>query len=350
VERISGRLAQGGQIAIAGTVDINGAQFPSNLTVRVENGRYNDGRVVNALFNANMAINGPLLGGGTLSGTIVLGRTEIQLPDRLGGGATAIDVTHVNTEPGFRAPQLRDSAGATGKSTSGNLRVAIDLTNTGGILVRGFGIDSEFGGSLRITNTIADPLAAGAFQMRWGRIEFLGKRFELVSGTLTFSGDLVPVVNFTAATTTSSTAIEVHVVGPANDPTISFTSNPDLPDEEILSRLLFDRGVSRLSPVQAAQLVDAAAQLSGVGGGGGIFASVRQALGVDDLDIRQGNSGGTVVGVGKRINENLRLGVEAGSGVGGGRVTIDLNLTPNLKLQGAAGGSEEIGLTYEREY
>jgi translocation and assembly module TamB len=123
-----------------------------------------------------------------------------------------------------------------------------------------------------------------------------------------------------------------------------------LPDEEILSRLLFDRGVSRLSPVQAAQLVDAAAQLSGVGGGRGIFANVRQALGVDDLDIRQGNSGGTVVGVGKRINENLRLGVEAGSGVGGGRVTIDLNLTPNLKLQGAAGGSEEIGLTYEREY
>jgi translocation and assembly module TamB len=352
VERISGRLAQGGQISVAGTVDIAGALFPSNLTIRIENGRYNDGRVVNALFNADLAINGPLLGGGTLSGTVALGRTEIQLPDRLGGGATAIDVTHINTEPGFRPPQLRDSGSAAGRSASGSLRLAIELTNSGGIFVRGFGVDSEFGGSLRVTNTIADPLAVGAFQMRRGRIEFLGRRFELVSGTLTFSGDLIPVVNFAAATTTSGTAIEVHVVGPANNPTISFTSNPDLPDEEILSRLLFDRQVSRLSAVQAAQLVDAAAQLSGVGGGRGIFASVRAALGVDDLDIRQSDSGGAIVGVGKRINENLRFGVEAGSGVDGGRVIIDLDLTNNLKVRGAAGqsGSGELGLSYEREY
>ena len=352
IEQISGRMAQGGQIAIAGTVDLKGANFPSKLTIRVDNGRYNDGRLVNAQFNASLALDGPLMGGATLSGNVALGRTEIQLPDRLGGGATALDVKHINPEPGFTPPKLSQAGAADRRSGSGSLRLAIDLTSNGSILVRGFGIDSEFGGSLRLTNTIANPTTAGAFDMRRGRIEVLGRRFQLVSGRLTFSGDLVPVVDFVATTNTSDTVIHVTVTGRANDPIIGFNSNPDLPDEEILSRLLFDRQVSRLSAVQAAQLVDAAAQLSGVGGGRGIFASVREALGVDDLDIRQNDSGGTTVGIGKRINENLRLGVEAGSGSQSGRVTIDLDLTRDLKLRGAAGqsGSGELGLSYEREY
>ncbi len=352
IERISGRLAQGGQIVIAGTADLGSPQLPGRLTIQVTEGRYNDGRMVNTLFNANLALDGPLTGGATLSGNLALGRTEIRLPDRLAGRATAIDVKHVNAEPGFSAPIKPQPAASAGRAGGGSMRLDVDLRSTGAILVRGFGVDSEFGGQLKITNTIANPTAAGAFEMRRGRIEVIGRRFELVSGQLTFSGDLVPVVDFVATAATTSATVQVNVTGRADDPVISFSSNPDMPDEDILSILLFDRQVSRLSPVQAAQLVDAAAQLSGVGGGRGIFASVRDALGVDDLDIRQNESGGATVGIGKRINDNVRLGVEAGSGSESGRVTIDLDLTPELKLRGGAGqgGTGELGLSYEREY
>jgi translocation and assembly module TamB len=352
IERISGRLAQGGQVSITGTADIGRPQIPGRLTLEVREGRYNDGRVINTTFNANLALNGPLTGGATLSGNVALGRTEIRLPDRLGGNAAAIDVKHVNAGPNFTPPIKPQPPASAQRSGSGTLRLDVDIRNTGGIFVRGFGVDSEFGGQLKLTNTIANPTAAGAFQMTRGRIEMLGRRFELTSGLLTFSGDLVPVVAFVATTSTTGTTIQVSVTGRADDPVIAFSSSPEMPDEEILSRLLFDRGVSRLSAVQAAQLVDAAAQLSGVGGGRGIFASVRDALGVDDLDIRQNESGGATVGIGKRINDNLRLGVEAGSGSDSGRVTIDLDLTKDLKLRGGAGqgGTGELGLSYEREY
>jgi translocation and assembly module TamB len=79
---------------------------------------------------------------------------------------------------------------------------------------------------------------------------------------------------------------------------------------------------------------------------------VRQATGLDDLDIRQSATGGTTVGLAKRINDNLRLGVEAGTDPGSGRVVIDLDLTKNLKARGEAGESGEgkVGLTFEREY
>jgi translocation and assembly module TamB len=188
--------------------------------------------------------------------------------------------------------------------------------------------------------------------MRWGRIEVLGRRFEFTRGQITFAGDLMPFVDFAATTRAADATVTLNVLGPADDPEIHFTSSPDMPEEEIISRLLFERGVGTLSPLQAAQLVSAVAQLTGAVGSGGILGRIRQATGLDDIDIRQTATGGTAVGVGRRINEKLRLGVEAGTDSASGRVVIDLDLTDTLKARGEAGqdGSGSIGLTYEREY
>jgi translocation and assembly module TamB len=353
IQTLSGRLAQGGDISVAGSVGIADAGLPAQLTVRVVNGRYADGQMLNTAFSADLAINGPILGNGTVTGTVNLGRTEIQLPDRLAGSATAIDVKHVNAPRGFVPPKAREAVkrGGPASGSSGGLRLDINLVGNAGIFVRGFGIDSELGGSLHLTGTTGFPQTAGGFEMRRGRIEVLGRRFDFQSGTLTFAGDLVPLLDFEALTTTSDGTVTLHVTGPANDPAISFTSSPDMPQEEILSRLLFDRGVGTLSPLQAAQLVDAVAQLTGVTSGS-IFSRIREATGLDDLDIRQSANGGTTVGVAKRINDNIRVGVEAGTDNAAGRVIIDLDLTKNLKARGEAGqdGSGKVGLTYEREY
>ncbi len=355
IRQISGRMLQGGDITVAGAVDVVGSGLPAALTVRITNGRYSDGATINTTLNASLAVNGPLLGGGVVSGTINLGRTEIQLPDRV-GSASAIEVRHVNTPAGFVPPQPRlrprGQAQATPSRGGGGLALDITLAAPAGVFVRGFGIDSELGGSLRVGGTTASPQAAGGLQMRWGRIEVLGRRFDFTHGELTFSGDLMPYVEFAATTRSADATVTLNVTGPANDPDIHFTSVPDMPEEEIISRLLFQRSVGTLSPLQALQLVDAVAQLTGAVGQGGVLARIRAATGLDDLDIQQTVTGGTTVGVGRRISENLRVGVQAGTEAGSGRVVIDLDLTPNLKAQAEAGqdGSGKIGLTYEREY
>jgi translocation and assembly module TamB len=354
IRQLAGRMGQGGEVSVTGSVATAQAGLPADLAIRVSNGRHSDG-TINTTFSANLAVNGPLLGNGRVSGQIDLGRTEIQLPDRV-GTAGAIEVRHINAPPGFSPPEPRLRPGADQTATAatggGGLALDVQLTGNSGVFVRGFGIDSEFGGSLRIAGTTGGPQAVGALQMRWGRIEVLGRRFEFTRGQITFAGDLMPYVDFAATTRAADATVTLNVLGPADDPEIRFTSSPDMPEEEIISRILFERSVGTLSPLQAAQLVSAVAQLTGAVGSGGILGRIRQATGLDDIDIRQSATGGTTVGVGRRINENLRLGVEAGTDSASGRIIIDLDLTERLKARGEAAqdGSGSVGLTYEREY
>ena len=352
IEKISGRFPQGGTVVLSGSVTTDQSDLPADLTLRVSNGRYADGNTLNTTFSGDLAVKGPLLGNGVVSGNIDLGRTEIQLPDRVGGSANAIAVEHVNAPPDFTPPIPQTPQGSAADAPAGGgLNLDIALTGNSGIYVRGFGVDAEFAGSLKVGGSMRSPQAVGGFQLQRGRMDALGKRFTFTTGTLTFSGSLVPVVDFAATTQTSDAVVTLAVTGPATDPQISLASSPSMPEEEILSRLLFNQGVGTLSAAQAIQLVDAVGQLTGASGGG-IVSRIRSATGLDDLDIRQGASGGTTVGVGKRINDNIRLGVEAGTNADSGRVTIDLNITKHLKAQGSAGqdGSGQVGLTYEREY
>src|SRR5690606_5516391 len=103
------------------------------------------------------------------------------------------------------------------------------------------------GGSIRVEGTTGDPRPIGGFEMRRGRIEVLGQRFDFDRGILTFQGDMDPVLDFAAVTTTADITATVMVTGPARDPEISLSAVPDMPEEEIISRLLFGRSIGSLS-------------------------------------------------------------------------------------------------------
>ena len=137
------------------------------------------------------------------------------------------------------------------------------------------------------------------------------------------------------------------MTGPATDPSFTFSSNPALPQDEVLARLIFNQGTSNLSPLQIAQLAEAAASLAGVGGSTGRLENLRSQIGVDDIDIKTTADGQTAVGVGKYLNDRTYLGVDST-----GRASIDLDLGKGLKARGAvtATGGGEVGVFYEGEF
>src|SRR3546814_10257382 len=76
----------------------------------------------------------------------------------------------------------------------------------------------------------------------------------------------------------------IAITGSAQDPHIAFTSTPALPQDEVLSRLLFGSSPENLSATEAIQLAAALNSLRGGGGGLNPLGTLRSATGIDRLD------------------------------------------------------------------
>jgi translocation and assembly module TamB len=218
------------------------------------------------------------------------------------------------------------------------------------IFVRGRGLDAELGGNLKVTGTTNRVISTGAFELIRGRLDILGKRFNLVEGSIFFLGDLIPYIRFVSSTDTKMGEARVIVDGPADDPKVSFESTPDAPQDEVLAQLLFDRNLSDISAFQALQLAGAVATLAGRGGGG-VISNLRDGFGLDDFDVTTNSNGATAVRAGKYISENIYTDITAASD-GTGEVSLNLDLTPNLKAKGTLGsdGNSGLGIFFEKDY
>ena len=355
INRLTGTLSTRGSISASGTVGINPAQgFPADLSIKLTDGRYTDGRVVTANLGGDLTVKGPLVSAPVIAGTVNLARTVITVPEKLPGSLSALDVKHKNAPRAVRAQEkaLRPAAASGGGNGGGGLVLDVTVNAPNQIFIQGRGVDAELGGSLRLTGPASSPQAVGTFTLQRGRLSILAKRLTFTEGTVGFSGSLVPYLNLTATTTTSSTTVTILVSGEATNPKFTFSSVPALPQDEVLAQLIFGRSMSNLSPLQIAQLAEAAAQLAGVGGSTSLLENLRSAIGVDDLDVTTDEKGGTAVSAGKYLNDRTYVTIQKGDKPGSGKATIDLNVGRGVKLRGEANDAGEAkgGIFYEREY
>ena len=131
----------------------------------------------------------------------------------------------------------------------------------------------------------------------------------------------------------------------------AFSSTPSLPQDEVISRLLFARAAGSLSAVQALQLAQTVAELSGQGGPG-VFDKMRKSLGVDSLDVRMGADGKPTVGASRYITKNVNIGVRTGARPEDSAVSVGVDVTKHIRLQGDTGadGKASVGAGFEWEY
>jgi translocation and assembly module TamB len=180
-------------------------------------------------------------------------------------------------------------------------------------------------------------------------MQILTKRLNITEATITFGGDLVPLIDLEATTTSGGATITINLTGLASNPSVTFTSSPALPQDEILAQLIFGQSMARLSALQIAQLADAAAQLAG-GRGTSLFQSLRTSLGIDDLDVSTDETGQTSISAGKYLNDRTYLELQQ-NGSGGAKAVINLDIGRGVKLKGEAGGDGAGGgIFYEKEY
>ncbi len=358
LRQVQASLASGGSISASGSISTNAAaDFPANISIKFDQARYADGTLVVATINGGLSIEGALLRDPLISGRIEIERAEISVPESMGGSASTIDVHHINTplnvartlarakvetrkEGGVPVPSNRPSVP--------RLDVVISAPNQ--IFVRGRGLDAEMGGRLRIQGNLNNIQPVGGFSLIRGRLSILGQRIIFDEGQVTLIGDLNPQLNFVARTEGNDITVLVTVRGTPDNLDVNFSSQPELPQDEVLARLLFNRSMSELSPFQIAQLAAAAAELAG-GSNNSLVGSFRKGMGLDDLDIITDEHGNAAVRAGSYIRDNIYLGVEAGSG-GDTKGTINLDITRNLKAKASMGsdGNSNAGIYYEKDY
>lgn len=354
IRSASAALAAGGSISASGTVSTNAsAGFPADIRIVLNQARYADGDLVVATVSGNLAMTGPLTRDPLISGEINVERAEISVPDNFAGGAAAIDVIHLNPPPGVQQTLERARANdgtPTPTARPSVVRLNIGVSAPNRIFVRGRGLDAELGGRVQLTGPVTNIQPVGGFELVRGRLSILGQRITFDEGTVTLIGDLDPFLNFVARSGSGDITVFITVTGRVSALDISFSSQPELPEDEVLARLIFNRGMSELSPLQIAQLAAAAAELAG-GSNTSLLGSLRNATGLDDLDIVTDSEGNAAVRAGRYISDNVYLGVEAGA-QGATRGTINLDITDELKARGALGsdGDSSLGIFFERDY
>ncbi len=348
---VTAKTAAGGDIQAQGHVELS-TGFPGVLEIQLNDAEYSDGRLFSIVFDGDLVLEGLLANDPTLRGEIELESAEIRVPNGSNASAVLLDVTHY--QPPTPVRRTLDRAGlspAGGNASSDNASMILDvaITSPSRIYVRGRGLDAELGGAMRITGASPDTRANGRFELIRGRMDLLGQRLEFTEGAVTLNGKLDPQLDFLARTKADDLDITIRLAGVSSAPELTLSSVPELPEDEILARLIFSRGIDDLSIFQIAQLASAVADLSGRSSGG-LVSQLRQLAGLDNLDIRTVD-GETSVAAGKYLQENIYSEIEIGTS-GETRFSINLDVMDNVKARAgvSSDGDSDIGIFFEKDY
>ena len=204
------------------------------------------------------------------------------------------------------------------------------------LAVTGLGLDSEWEGNIALGGTLDAMRITGRLDVVRGGYEFAGRRFDLDRGTIRFQGASPPdpVLDIQANASIQSIAATIKVIGTASRPEITFASVPALPQDELLSRLLFGTSITNLSAPEALQLAAAVTSLRGGGGGLDPINAVRRAIGLDRLRIVAADAttgAKTSVAAGKYITRRTYVEVIS-DGQGYSATRIEFQVTRWLSL------------------
>lgn len=298
--------------------------------------------------------NGPLIfkgnsEEGSLSGQLQVAKASITIPERSYSTINTVEVTYVNLPKDASPPQSLNL-----NQPSWPLVLDIQLSVPRSLTIKGKDLMSTWKGDIAVQGQAKSPLLYGELKIIEGEYLFNGNPFALNQGTISFSGDLDKKTTLYVIANKDLDRVKIDVIakGPIRNPAISFRSNPPLPQREILSWILFNRGTSEISSFQGAQLSESITNLSTNQQGPDILSKIRSTLGIDRFEIcrnPKNDSNEVNVQVGKYISDNILISVIK-SDVN--RLALEATLTDKIKLQAQVGDDAEaqLLLRWKRDY
>jgi translocation and assembly module TamB len=362
ITQLTGHAAAG-TIAVTGTLGILEGGWPVDLRLTARNAQPFASSIVSGTVNADLTLTGTALHELTLAGSMLVNRATVEIPNNFPPNVAVLDVRRPGqvVTPPMNGPTF-------------NFNVTVNAPRQ--ILVRGRGLEAELGGSLKIGGTARAPAIDGGFDMQRGLFTLAGSRLDFKSGRVSFTGaditgKIDPTLDFTAETTTVDTTVTLRITGVADAPQFELTSVPQLPQDEILARLLFGESAGQLTAIQAAQIGAALVTLTGVGTGLNPLVEIQKHLGLDRLAVGSNDTGipgstqnnGATIEAGRYVTSRVFVDVKQNT-TGATQLQVAVDLTSKLKLQTQVGTGtatvqgttpdndpgSSVGLSYRFEY
>jgi translocation and assembly module TamB len=311
--------------------------------------------IANVVASGNAKITGAMLHP-RIDATIGIDRADIEIPDRLPAKIPTIDVIRINSRASHEArpPPPTPPLVAT---------LAVKISAPGQVFISGQGLTSEWQGKVSVGGTSAAPNIVGRIDAVRGSYALLGKTFTLQRGIISFTGGgkVDPTLDILAERVATDITARVDVAGTASAPGLTLSSSPPLPQDEILSRVLFGTGVGQISTLQALQLAQTAAAFTGAAPD--VMSKVRGMVGLDQLTIgsdpsttssnAKGALGATTLNGGKYVLPGVFVGVQKGLTPSATKGQIQVTISPHVSVDGSIGAgstSSSLGLAYHLDY
>lgn len=335
--------------------------FPLSLDLRLEDISMFRHDFGTARAKGSLNITGSLANP-TLGGALYLAQGELSIPDSLDREIPLLEVTEINLPERTATPRKEPLLAPPSRI---GLNLSMELP--GRLWLRGRGLESEWSGFLKFDGDSLDPIVNGRLSVQRGHFQFFGKRFVLKEGFIHFDGKVPPdpYVQMEAEASAGGITANLRLSGPSSALSVTLSSTPPLPVDEILSRVLFGRTKAQITPIQAATLAHSLMALSGKASDLGIMDRLRTTFGLDVMEVKESSRSGpegissglsgfrdTVIGIGKYLTDDVFLKVERGIAPGTGRVSVEVEMTPQISLETELGedASAGIGLKYRLDY
>ena len=284
--------------------------------------------------------------GGLISGDVTLNRSYF----KFGQASATVALPQIKTREINRRADERPV-----RIRSRPWRFALNADVPNRLTVEGLGLDSEWRANLKVTGPVDNFAMVGNASLLRGNYTFAGRRFRLERGRIRFVGNqpVNPILDIEAEANLTGLNATINVTGTGNRPQIAFNSVPALPEDELLSRVLFGASISDLSAPEAVQLAAAVASLNS-GGGLDPINQLRKAVGLDRLrilpsDIDSGQ--GTSIAAGKYITRRAYVElITDGKGYSATRLEFQITRWLSILSSISTLGRQSANVRISRDY
>ncbi len=347
IDRLTADAGKGGRVTGQGRFDFAAPRgIGLDLSIQADHAVLIDREAIGATVTGPLTFRSNGVGG-QIGGDVVLNSSRY----RLGLASNAAAVPKLN----IREINL-PGGGEEDEEPASPWTLAVKARARDALTVSGLGLRSEWSADLTIAGSPQNPAITGRARLIRGDVEFAGRKFDLNRGIIRFGGEVPanPSLDIEANANTTGLSATIRVTGNALKPEISFASIPALPQDELLSRLLFGTSITNLSAPEALQLASAVAALKSGGGGLDPINAIRRSAGLDRLRILPADpqtGQGSSIAAGKYVTRRLYAEIVTdGQGYSATRVEFQVTRWLSLLSSISTLGRQSVNVRVSKDY